>query len=323
MADSHGNCVSSLRARLLVAAPPSEGDRGSASTRLDRSIRERAWARRRSPAPRPVGYRGAGTVEFIVAAQELDAAQFYFMEMNTRLQVEHPVTEMVTGLDLVELQFRVAAGEPLPLRQSRCRARRPCDRGAALCRESGFQDSCRRQGASSRLHWPSDGGLRIDTGVREGDEVTPFYDPMIAKLIACGRDARRSDQALGDALAATRVLGFATTSRSSGRFCDHPAFRPGEISTGFIDITSRRCCASAIRRASSASPPGLQRAMATSAQAVSGRSSVPWSLAGTPRKDFGCRDRWRACCGRSHRQPACPMSQTEKLTALLSLHIPA
>ena len=134
-------------------------------------------------AARAVGYQGAGTVEFLY-----DGREFYFLEMNTRLQVEHPVTEMITGLDLVEWQLRVAIGEPLPLRQEQVRgAAMPSRRGSMPKIPSAA--SCRRPARSPRLRLPDRiEHVRVDAGVREGDEVSVHYDPMLAKIIAWAPD---------------------------------------------------------------------------------------------------------------------------------------
>jgi hypothetical protein len=141
--------------------------------------RRARWARPRSTPRKAVGYVGAGTVEFI-ANQD---GSFYFMEMNTRLQVEHPVTEMITGQDLVEWQLRVAAGEPLPLRQEQLRIR-----GHALEARIYAEDPGQGLPAVDRplvhLAPPAESlNVRVDTGVEQGDEISPHYDPMIAKLI--------------------------------------------------------------------------------------------------------------------------------------------
>ena len=188
--DTHGNvvylferdCSVQRRHQKVIEEAPAPG----MTPERRRQMGEAAVA-----AARAVSYTGAGTVEFIAAP---DGA-FYFMEMNTRLQVEHPVTEMITGLDLVEWQLRVAAGEPLPLQQSELAIH-----GHAIEARIYAEDPAREFlpsiGTLVHLATPAtSAGLRIDTGVRAGDEITPYYDPMIAKLIAHGGDARRSHRA--------------------------------------------------------------------------------------------------------------------------------
>ena len=141
-------------------------------------------------AAKAIKYSGAGTIEFIVDASDgLKPDRFWFMEMNTRLQVEHPVTEMVTGIDLVEWQLRVAAGEALPKIAEPDRARRPRLRGAHLCRGSGKRlPAGDRHAASSAIPDRRTADLRVETGVRAGDAISPFYDPMIAKLVVHAGD---------------------------------------------------------------------------------------------------------------------------------------
>src|SRR5579862_6417563 len=164
-------------------------------------------------AAKAVGYVGAGTVEFIADSSEgLKADRFWFMEMNTRLQVEHPVTEMITGLDLVEWQIRVAAGEPLPKSQREIRANGHAIEVRLYAEDprKGFLPSI---GKLERLKMPADGGgVRVDTGVREGDAVTVYYDPMIAKVIA--HDATRGAAAakLANALCDTEIAGVRTNA---------------------------------------------------------------------------------------------------------------
>jgi 3-methylcrotonyl-CoA carboxylase alpha subunit len=179
-------------------------------------------------------YRGAGTVEFVVDA---DTFEFWFLEMNTRIQVEHPVSEMNTGLDLVAMQLLLAAGRPLPVAAQD----EVVPRGHAIeCRlyaerpAKGFLPST---GTLSRLRLP-DGrpGVRVDTGVREGDTVTHHYDPMIAKLIAHGDDREEAIGRMLAALKATEVEGVETNRAFLARTIDHPAFRAGEVSTGFVDL---------------------------------------------------------------------------------------
>jgi 3-methylcrotonyl-CoA carboxylase alpha subunit len=187
-------------------------------------------------AAKAIGYVGAGTVEFIADVSDgLRADAFYFMEMNTRLQVEHPVTEMITGLDLVEWQLRVAAGEPLPLTQDEVRAE-----GHAIEVRLYAEDPARgflpATGTLHRLRLPDSGRhVRVDTGVREGDTVTPFYDPMLAKLIVWDRDRAAALQRLAGALAACEIAGCVTNLAFLARVAAHPAFARAELDTGFIE----------------------------------------------------------------------------------------
>ncbi|HUO82380.1 MAG TPA: biotin carboxylase N-terminal domain-containing protein [Gammaproteobacteria bacterium] len=182
-------------------------------------------------AARAVDYRNAGTVEFIVGADR----EFYFMEMNTRLQVEHPVTELVTGLDLVEWQLRVAAGEPLPLGQQAL-SRRGHAIEARIYAEDPAQDFLPAVGRIDRFaHPPPDAGLRIDAGIEDGDRVGIHYDPMIAKLCVHAADRAAAVTALRRALARTAVFGPATNLGLLRRIAAHPAFAAGQIHTGWLD----------------------------------------------------------------------------------------
>ena len=177
-----------------------------------------------------VGYRGAGTVEFIVDAATM---QHYFLEMNTRLQVEHPVTEAITGLDLVEWQLRIAAGEALPLTQDQVRF----DGHAIEVRlyaEDPYQGFAPQTGRV--LHWrPADAQFRVDSGIAEGDTVSPFYDPLLAKLIAHGRDREDAIRRLRAALQDTPLLGIAHNGGLLRDLLDHPAFRAATLHTGTLD----------------------------------------------------------------------------------------
>ncbi len=186
-------------------------------------------------AARAVGYVGAGTVEFIADASEgLMPDRFWFMEMNTRLQVEHPVTEMITGLDLVEWQLRVAAGEKLPRQQDEIRSRGHAIEARLYAEDpgKGFLPSI---GKLERLRLPADGNhLRVDTGVREGDTVTMFYDPMIAKVIVWDETRAGAAHGLANALATSEIAGVQTNAGFLVRALRHPEFLAGEIDTGFI-----------------------------------------------------------------------------------------
>jgi 3-methylcrotonyl-CoA carboxylase alpha subunit len=184
-------------------------------------------------AARAIGYVGAGTVEFIVPAQAKDDA-FYFMEMNTRLQVEHPVTEMITGLDLVEWQLRVAAGEPLPLAQDGIALAGHAVE-ARIYAEDPNRDFLPSTGRIVHLRTPAlSSEVRIDTGVRAGDEISRYYDPMIAKLIAHGDDRAAALRALATALSAFQVVGVTTNVAFLQRLVADDAFASGNVDTGLI-----------------------------------------------------------------------------------------
>jgi len=179
-------------------------------------------------AARAIAYRGAGTIEFIVGADR----RFFFMEMNTRLQVEHPVTEMITGEDLVEWQLRVAAGEPLPKTQDEIRSSGHAIE-VRLCAENPANDFLPETGRIGVFRC-DDSAARIDTGVREGDEVSVFYDPMIAKVIVHGADRAEAARRMRRALAETSLLGVKTNLAFLERVVRHPAFLAGDTDTGFI-----------------------------------------------------------------------------------------
>ena len=182
-------------------------------------------------AAKAIAYTGAGTVEFI-AEQD---GRFYFMEMNTRLQVEHPVTEMITGLDLVEWQLRVAAGEPLPLPQERLAISGHAIE-ARIYAEDPERDFLPATGRLVHLRFPTESeGVRVDTGVRRGSVITPWYDPMIAKLIVHGADRNAALARLRSALAQVEVAGPATNVAFLGRVAASRAFGDAELDTGLIE----------------------------------------------------------------------------------------
>jgi acetyl/propionyl-CoA carboxylase alpha subunit len=177
-------------------------------------------------------YRGAGTVEFVVDAE---TGAFYFLEMNTRIQVEHPVTEMTTGLDLVALQLRLARGESLgELTQETVRR----SGHAVECRlyaENPAMNFLPSPGTLKQFRLPAtDRGLRIDSGVREGDQITFHYDPMIAKLIAWAENRDAAIDRMRACLGELKVEGVATNAAFLARVLGHPAFRAGDVHTGFV-----------------------------------------------------------------------------------------
>jgi 3-methylcrotonyl-CoA carboxylase alpha subunit len=227
-ADRHGNtvhlferdCSIQRRHQKVLEEAPAPG--------LDMAQRS-ALAKAAVAAARAVGYVGAGTVEFIA-----ENGDFYFIEMNTRLQVEHPVTEAVTGLDLVEWQIRVAAGEPLPLCQPDLVLRGHAIE-ARLYAEDPERGFLPQTGTLHGLRFPPSRLARVDTGVRQGDTVTPFYDPMIAKIITWGEDRAAAVGRLRRALAETAVLGVRTNLEFLARVAEHPEFASGAVDTGFIE----------------------------------------------------------------------------------------
>jgi 3-methylcrotonyl-CoA carboxylase alpha subunit len=177
---------------------------------------------------RAIRYTGAGTVEFIAEP----GGRFYFLEMNTRLQVEHPVTELVTGLDLVELQLRVAAGERLPFGQGDLEIEGHAIE-ARVYAEDPARDFLPSTGRLVHLAFPGD--VRVDTGVEAGAQIGSWYDPMIAKVIAHGRDREQALSRLRAALRATEVAGVTTNVEFLRRICETQAFREAELDTHLIE----------------------------------------------------------------------------------------
>ncbi len=229
--DSHGtvvhlyerDCSLQRRHQKVIEEAPAPGM--DAATRA--AVTEAAVK-----AARAVNYVGAGTIEFIADGTEgLRADRIWFMEMNTRLQVEHPVTEAITGVDLVEWQFRAAAGEPVPLRQADI----PMNGWAMEARlyaedpANGFLPSIGRL-----EHFVMPEGVRVDTGVEQGGEVSQFYDPMIAKLIVHADTREAAAAALADAAEAVEVWPVKTNAGFLGRCLRHPRFVAGDVDTGFI-----------------------------------------------------------------------------------------
>ncbi len=231
-ADGHGNAVSlferdcSLQRRhqKVIEEAPAPG----VSEEMRRVMGEAAVK-----AARAVDYRGAGTIEFIADISDgLRADRFYFMEMNTRLQVEHPVTEAITGLDLVEWQLRVAAGEPLPLRQDQLGIVGHAFEARIYAEDPkrGFMPSL---GRLNYLRFPD--GVRVDSGVVEGCEITPYYDPMIAKVIVHGQNRASALSALATALGETRAMGCATNIAFLKALAAHRDVVSGAVSTDLIE----------------------------------------------------------------------------------------
>ncbi len=186
-------------------------------------------------AAKAVAYKGAGTVEFIAdGSGPLRPDGFWFMEMNTRLQVEHPVTEMVTGFDLVEWQLHVAAGEPLPVPQGEIRLLGHAVE-ARLYAEDPANGFLPQAGRIDHLEFGSGERIRIDAGVRAGDQVSPYYDPMIAKVIAHGKSRDETIDRLKNALDGTHITGLTSNRDFLRALCRDEIFRQGRMDTGLID----------------------------------------------------------------------------------------
>jgi 3-methylcrotonyl-CoA carboxylase alpha subunit len=275
-ADSHGNivhlferdCSVQRRHQKIIEEAPAPG--------LTPQTRE-AMGAAAVTAAAAIGYVGAGTVEFILDAR----GEFYFMEMNTRLQVEHPVTEMITGEDLVAWQLRVSAGHPLPRAQEDLTLRGHAFE-ARIYAEDAERDFMPAAGTIRRLRLPETGPhVRIDSGVREGDSIPVHYDPMIAKLVVWDADRDAALQRLRGALADWQLAGTVTNTAFLARVAAHPAFARGGVDTGFIEryrddlfpgrqdaVPDRLLAVAALRELL-----GVERAAALRARA----SGDPWS----------------------------------------------
>ncbi len=217
------DCSVQRRHQKIIEEAPAPGISGDIKKQMGEAALQAAKA---------INYYSAGTVEFLFDAPD----QFYFMEMNTRLQVEHPVTEKVTGLDLVEWQLRVAAGEDLPLKQNDITVSGHAFE-ARICAEdpmANFNPSC---GHIDIMQMPDvNDHVRIDSGVRQGDEISPYYDPMIAKLITWDQDRERALARLHDALTETVIIGVSTNVDLLTAISQHQDFKACKLTTRFLDI---------------------------------------------------------------------------------------
>ena len=229
-ADGHGGCLYLFERDCSIQRRHQKVIEEAPAPNMD-PARRKQMGEAAVAAARAIGYQGAGTVEFI-ADQD---GTFFFMEMNTRLQVEHPVTEAITGQDLVEWQLVVAAGGKMPLTQDELRI----DGHAVEVRlyaEDPARNFLPSTGTLVHLKLPEEGAhVRVDTGVRQGDTVTPFYDPMIAKVIVHDRDRTSAMRRMAALMGETEVVGVTTNSALLKALCSHPAFVGGEVDTGFIE----------------------------------------------------------------------------------------
>jgi 3-methylcrotonyl-CoA carboxylase alpha subunit len=240
LADAHGNTVHLLERECSIQRRHQKVVEETPSPALSAAQREALLAAGVAAA-RAASYVNAGTVEFLLDPR----GAFYFLEVNTRLQVEHPVTEAVTGFDLVRLQIEVAAGRPLPFTQAGV-----AGRGHALeCRlyaEDPDHDDLPSPGTVLHVAAPHGPGVRFDEGIAAGSLVSVHYDPLLAKLVTWGRDRSESVQRMAAALRRTAVLGVVTNLARLQAIVDHPAFRRGDLHTGFVEehlaeVTPHRC----------------------------------------------------------------------------------
>jgi acetyl-CoA carboxylase biotin carboxylase subunit len=229
LADTHGNTLHLFERECSAQRRHQKVIEESPSPYMTEEMRARMGTAAVNAA-RAVGYVNAGTVEFIVTPD----GEFYFLEMNTRLQVEHPVTEMVTGLDLVKLQFAIAARETLPFTQNDVQ-----QRGHAIeCRvnaEDANNDFLPAVGRLRLFLSPEGPGIRVDSGVASGDEITMHYDPMIAKIIVYDASRVGAIRRMDAALRQTVILGTTTNLRFLRALVNHPVFEAGQVDTGFIE----------------------------------------------------------------------------------------
>ncbi|MET8739971.1 acetyl/propionyl/methylcrotonyl-CoA carboxylase subunit alpha [Streptomyces sp. NPDC004728] len=283
LADAHGNvvhlgereCSLQRRHQKIIEEAP--------SVLLDEETRA-AMGEAAVQAARSCGYVGAGTVEFIVPGN--DPASYYFMEMNTRLQVEHPVTELITGLDLVEWQLRVAAGEQLPYRQQDITLTGHAIE-ARICAEDPARGFLPSGGTVLTLHEPQGNGVRTDSGLGTGGEVGSLYDPMLSKVIAYGPDRPTALRRLRAALADTVILGVPTNAGFLRRLLAHPAVAAGDLDTGLVEREASGLVPEGVPEEVYAAAALLRHSADAPTDAPTGwvdPFSVPsgWRLGGTP-----------------------------------------
>ncbi len=278
LADAHGNvvhlgereCSLQRRHQKIIEEAP--------SVLLDEATRA-AMGEAAVQAARSCGYRGAGTVEFIVPGN--DPSSYYFMEMNTRLQVEHPVTELITGLDLVEWQLRVAAGEELPFTQKDVTLTGHAVE-ARICAEDPSRGFLPSGGTILALHEPQGDGVRTDSGLTEGTEVGSLYDPMLSKVIAYAPDRATALRRLRAALADTVTLGVLTNAGFLRRLLAHPDVVSGALDTGLVE-----------RDADTLVPEGVPPEVYAAAALL--RAGTPTATGGSARwtDPFSARTGWR------------------------------
>ena len=281
--DNHGNAIHLFERECTLQRRSQKVIEEAPAINLPEALRAR-MTEAALAAARAVSYAGAGTVEFLVPGGPLrDDTPFYFMEMNTRLQIEHPVTELITGLDLVEWQFRVAAGEPLPLLQDAIRAEGAAVEARVYAEDpaTGFLPS---PGRIWQAHFPQQDGVRVDTGIETGGEVSPYYDAMIAKIIGHGATRAQAYANLLNALDGTIVAGPRTNLDFLHRLAERSAANGESFSTRFIEKNLNELTASqpddaAVQAGTVALVTQLQAEAATQRQQISSEPKAPWDTA--------------------------------------------
>ncbi len=305
-ADNRGRTIHLFERECSVQRRHQKVIEESPSPVLTSALRDR-MTRAAVDVARAAGYRNAGTIEFLV-----DGSKFYFLEMNTRLQVEHPVTEGVTGLDLVRAQLLVASGEALPWRQEDI-----CQRGhsieARVYAEDPSQDFLPQAGTLTEYREPHLPGVRVDSGVVEGGEVSVYYDPMIAKVIATAESRELASNRLIAALRAFHIRGIRTNVAFLVGVLESDAFRRGAIDTGYLDREGAALVESIDDAADGTSNARSATTSADRAPDLLGRGSAfdPWNgmAAQTAKRSQAPQRRLRAG-GDGHRILTAPMPAT-------------
>ena len=273
LADAHGSVIHLFERECSIQRRHQKVIEETPSTALTPALRTRMGDAAVSVA-RTAGYRNAGTIEFLLEGTG-DAARFYFLEMNTRLQVEHPITEEVAGVDLVAAQIRIAAGEPLSWSQEQL-----SQRGHAIELRIYAEDPARgylpQAGPLALYREPALPGVRLDSGFTEGDEIGVHYDPLIAKLIAHGETREAARQRALAALRAFPILGIRTNTALLGELLVHSRFVAGDLDTRFLDAE-----ADALRAKLVTEPPAEAVALATALGAGAAMQPSATAAAGT------------------------------------------
>jgi 3-methylcrotonyl-CoA carboxylase alpha subunit len=304
--DSHGNCVYLFERDCSVQRRHQKVLEEAPAPNMPPE-RRAAMGKAAVDAAKAVGYVGAGTVEFIVDQDGTHLPPFYFMEMNTRLQVEHPVTEMITGLDLVEWQLKVGAGEMLPLRQEQLVIRGHALEARIYAEDpdKGFLPSV---GSLIHLAPPAETlHVRVDTGVEQDDEISPHYDPMIAKLIVWDESRERALARMLQALADYRVVGVANNIGFLSRLVACPAFAQADLDTGLIERER------AFLFPESTEPPAEAWLVAALAELIRDQqyAVTEASASNDPHSPWHARDGWRLN-GNARREIRLRCGETEK-----------